>query len=179
MFVIPTRIIMKHPIALSLLVFAMACSEASTPTGADMPASVARTEQEVAITSGEPMATADLGVNGMTCAMMCGGAIKEAMAKLPGVNGTQIQFTDADQMNHAVVTYDPAKVSDADMVKAIEALYDGQYKVLSVNVTKQVLHTGNVDAPADTKAEGDVNATALPDVVLPSLIALLSRLVRI
>ncbi len=170
---------MKNPLALSLLVFAMACSEAPAPTTADAAPAVARTEKEVAITSGEPMATADLSVSGMTCAMMCGGAIKDAMAKLPGVNNTEIQFTDADQQNHAVVTYDPAKVSDADMVKAIHALHDGQYKVSSVNVTKQVLHTGKADAPADASSEGDVSATALPDVVLPSIIALLSRLVRI
>jgi copper chaperone CopZ len=170
---------MKNPFALSLLVFAMACGQAPMPTTADAPTSVVRTEKEVAIASGEPMATADLSVSGMTCAMMCGGAIKDAMAKLPGVNNTEIQFTDADQVNHAVVTYDPAKVSDADMVKAIQSLHEGQYKVSSVNVTKQVLHTGKADAPAEGKVEGDVSASTLPDVVLPSLIALLSRLVRI
>ncbi len=170
---------MKNPLALSLLVFVFACGQAPKPTTVDAPASIARTENEVAISSGEPMATADLSVSGMTCSMMCGGAIKDAMAKLPGVNNTEIQFTDADQVNHAVVSYDPAKVSDTDMVKAIQALHEGQYKVSSVNVTKQVVHKGKADAPAEHKAEGDVSASTLPDVVLPSLIALLSRLVRI
>ncbi len=174
------NITMKNPFALSLLVFAMACGQAPMPTVADAPTtSVARTEKEVAITAGEPMATADLSVSGMTCSMMCGGAIKDAMARLPGVNSTEIRFTDAEQENHAVVTYDPAKVSDADLVKAVQALHDGQYKVSSVNVTKQVLHSGKADATAGPKAEGDVSASTLPEMVLPSLIALLSRLVRI
>lgn len=170
---------MKNPFALALLVIAMACNEAPMPVAADAPTSFDRVEKEVAITSGEPMATADLSVNGMTCAMMCGGAIKDALAKLPGVNNTEIQFTDADHVNHAVVTYDPAKVSDADMVKAIQSLHEGQYKVSSVNVTKQVLHTGKAEAPAEGKEGDDVSASTLPDVVLPSLLALLSSLVRI
>ncbi|MBS1583109.1 MAG: hypothetical protein JST66_13005, partial [Bacteroidetes bacterium] len=80
---------------------------------------------------------------------------------------------------HAVVTYDPAKVNDAELVKAVQALHEGQYKVLAVDITKQVKGTAQGDAaPAKAQQEG-VSASALPEVSVPSLLGLLARLVRL
>lgn len=165
---------MKKPISLLFILSLIACGGSSTPSPA---VNVARTESSVTITSGLPVATADLSISGMTCGMGCGGAIKNALAKLPGVSGTEIEFENAEQANHAVVTYDPAKVSDAELIQAVQSLHDGQYKVQAVGITKQVLGTGSLEAPAEAE-EAKVNAT-LPDVVLPSVVALLSRLLRI
>jgi copper chaperone CopZ len=165
---------MRTFFAFLLVASLMACGQGEVPTAT---APVARTESQVLITSGTPVATADLSITGMTCGMGCGSTIKNALAKLPGVSATKIDFTSAEVANHAVVTFDPAKVSDAELVKAVQAIHDGQYKVQAVGVTKQVLSTGSVEPSAEGD-DGEVNAS-LPDVVFPSVVALLGRLLRI
>lgn len=168
---------MNKPALFILIAALAACGEATvqqTETAAD----VARTVNEVAITSGTPVTLADLSIEGMTCAMGCGSTIKSALAKLPGVSGTEVNFTEAGQTNHVVVTFDPAQVSDADMVKAVQTIHNGDYKVSAVGITKQVLKEGASDAPAEEATDAKVNAS-LEGVVLPSLVALLQRLVRI
>ncbi len=164
---------MKKSAAFLLILALAACGRATGPT-----ANVARSVNEVDIANGMPVTTADLSISGMTCAMMCGGAIKDAMAKLPGVSNTEIKFAETGT-SHAVVTYDPAKVSDTEMVSAIQQLNEGQYKVLAVGITKQVLKSGASDAPVNGTTAQQVNASAVADVVLPSLVALLSRLMHI
>lgn len=161
--------------ALALL---LACGEAASPGTRE--SSAARTVNEVVITTGTPVSTADLSISGMTCEMMCGGAIKDALAKLNGVNGTEIRFTEKEgEASHAVVTYDPKKVSDAEMVKTIQALHQGQYKVLAITITDQVLKTGSAEKQEAQDENAKVNASAITDVVLPSVLAFLSRLVQV
>lgn len=168
---------MNKPALFILIAALAACGEATVPQ-TETASNVARTVSEVAINSGTPVTKADLSIEGMTCAMGCGSTIKSALAKLPGVSGTEVNFTEAGQTNHVVVTYDPAQVSDAEMVKAVQTIHTGDYKVSAVVITKQVLKQGASDAPAEEAADAKVNAS-LESVALPSLVALLQRLVRI
>lgn len=159
---------------------ALACGQ--TPQPAAAVEGVARTVKEVAISEGDPVTTADLKIEGMSCEMMCGGAIKKAIAALPGIAGTEIKFhaTDGD---HAIVIYDESKVSDAQLVEAVQKVNDGAYKVLAVNITKQVkestagTHSTSAAAEPNTK-EGEVS-TSVQDLVVPGLLGLLSRIVRV
>lgn len=177
MYKTPSSRTMTKIASLFVIAALVACGEAIVPATEADP-HVARTVNEVAIEGGTPVTMADLGIEGMTCAMGCGGTIKSALAKLPGVTGTEVNFTDAEHANHVVVTYDPAKVSDADMVKAVQAIHNGDYKVVSVGITKQVLKQGASDAPTESTENAHVNAS-LESVAPPSLVALLQRLVRI
>lgn len=56
-------------------------------------------------------------VSGMTCTG-CEAAIKAGVKKLPGVGKVDASYKDGE----AVVAYDPEKVSDQDITKAIEKL---------------------------------------------------------
>ena len=160
------------------LVALAACGETAAPV-ADAKADPVRAVNEVLISSGTPVTMADLSIDGMTCAMGCGNTIKSALVKLPGVSGAEVGFTEAGVTNHVVVTYDPGKVSDADMVKAVQGLHNGDYKVVGVGITKQVLKSSTGDqAPTGKQAEEQVN-TSIGNVALPSIVALLQRLVRI
>lgn len=150
----------------------------SGPVSSDTGAVANRTENMVGITEGTPVATADLGISGMTCEMMCGNMIKGALVKVPGVEKTDIAFHDGDAIGHAKVTYDPAKVNDAELVKAVQALADGQYKVESIAVVKQVLGAPSVDKGA-AKEKSDASAALLPEVNMPNLVSTLLSLVRI
>jgi copper chaperone CopZ len=177
--------IMKLSPSLPVLAFGLlliqACSNAEQ--SAEQPAAlpgVERVVKEVVITSGAPMAIADLGIEGMSCEMMCGGSIKKVLAQLPGIASTEIQFIEGDERDHAIVTYDESKVSDTEMVKAIQALHDGQYKVLSVNITKQVLGTAADHDGGNAEQEEPGVSVELPtsDVILPSIITLLTSVLR-
>lgn len=139
---------------------------------------VARTVIEVPISSGAPVTLADISITGMSCEMMCGGSIKKALAQLPGIAGTEIKFVEGDEQDHAIVTYDESKVTDAQMVEAIQKLHDGQYKVMAVSITKQV--RGNDSSTGDgavKEEEKGVSASIPPtSAILPSVVALLTRI---
>jgi copper chaperone CopZ len=100
---------------------------------------------------------------------------------LPGITTTEIQFIEGDDRDHAIVTYDETQVTDAQMVEAIQALHDGQYKVLAVTITKQVRGSAGStsDEEPSAKEEKGVKAS-LPssEVLLPSILALLTSVLR-
>lgn len=143
-------------------------------------AGIERVVEEVAISSGSPVTMADLSIDGMSCEMMCGGSIKKALALLPGVSGTEIKFIEGEERDHAVVTYDESKVSDAEMVEAIQKLHDGQYKVLAVKITKQVkgaTTTSTEGAPVEESKQVSVLSPAA--MLLPGILSLLTHLLRL
>lgn len=158
--------------------FFFACSRPAPVQ--DATAGIERLVEEVVISNGVPVTMADLSIEGMSCEMMCGGAIKKALAKLPGVSGTEIQFTEGDERDHAVVTYDESKVTDADMIAAIHELYDGQYKVLAVKITKQVKNAATItDTEKAAEANQGVSVLSPAVNVLPGILALLSHALRL
>lgn len=172
---------MTHRIALPALLASMifiACGGAPEVKEQAI-AGVERTVKEVVISAGQPVITADLSIEGMSCEQMCGGAIRKALAKL-GVEGTEIEMSEGEGPDHAIVTYDDRKVTDAQMVEAIQGLYDGQYKVVAVSITKQVVDGGSGQAePAKHEEDKGVNAYSASEVVLPSVLAIISRLLRV
>ncbi|HEY0978918.1 MAG TPA: heavy metal-associated domain-containing protein [Flavobacteriales bacterium] len=167
---------MKRSLPLVLLVLA-SCAQA--PEAAQEAASsVATTVKEVVITEGVPVTTADIAITGMTCEMMCGGSIKKALAKLPGVSSTEIAFQEGEEaVDRALVTYDPAKVNEAQLVSTIQALHEGQYKVVTVDITKQVKSAGSTTERGRANEESEV-AASIGEVAVPSIVGLLYRLVR-
>ncbi len=162
---------------IAIVLLQAACSQGEGAGEASTPG-VPRVEAEQVITAGTPVTMADLSISGMSCEMMCGGAIKKALAALPGVSGTEIAFTEGDAGDHAIVTYDPALVSDAQLVEAVQRIHDGQYKVMAVTVTRQV-KSADIGAgeEAEGSADGKVNAE-LPSFRLPNLLALLTFILR-
>lgn len=163
-------------LAASLL---LACSRNAPSTNDSVLQGVDRTVEEVAV-AGPSLTKADLSIEGMSCAMMCGGSIKKALAGLPGVLSTEIEFIEGDERDHAVVTYDPAQVNDAQMVEAIQKLHDGQYKVLAVKITRQVqVDNGGDHGPGrgdEARAVSVIDPAAL---VVPGLLALLSSFLQL
>lgn len=138
---------------------------------------VERIVKEITITTGEPRTMADLSIDGMSCEMMCGGSIKKALASL-GVTGTEIKMNEAEGPDHAIVTYDDSKITDAQMIEAIQKLHDGQYKVLAVTITKEVKGTSASNNDEGQKVEDEGVSVSVPEeVVVPSILAILSRII--
>lgn len=134
----------------------------------------------MAISSGTPVTMADISIDGMTCEMMCGGSIKKALGALPGIASTEIEFFEGDERDHAIVTFDESKVSDAQMIDAIQGLYDGQYKVLAVKITKQVKAGSSASNEGGAvKEERPVSVLAPAALILPGILSLLSHLLQL
>ncbi len=69
--------------------------------------------------------TAELIINGMSCERMCVSAVKKSIAQVPTVSIQEMVF-DADKANDTlIVHFDPSKVSEMDLVKAVEELAGG------------------------------------------------------
>lgn len=185
MLVLSMSITMRHLskyILPTLAVFLFSCGSSTSDTTegqAGVQADVQRSFKEVVISTGEPRHIADLSISGMSCEMMCGGSIRKALAKLPGVDATEIVFDEDEALDHAVVTFDPAKVSEQALIDAVHALHDGQYKVASIAITRQVM--GEAADPSNTEGasrELGVGAYQIPLPSLPSVLDMLFRLVR-
>lgn len=164
---------------LAAVLFLFGCGNSAVEDStAEVPANVVRTVEEVAISSGIPVTSADISIDGMSCEMMCGSSIKKALAKLPGIESTEIKFIEGDEQDHAIVSYDDTKVTDAEMIEAIQALHDGQYKVMAVKVTKQVKSaTSSNKQVSNPKESASVTACApSSSIILPSLLAILTRI---
>ncbi len=179
----------QHAIAMSakqpfLFLFSasliMSCSSGGDPVSDAVgvaSGSIERVVSEVVVSSGVPVTKADLVIEGMTCEMMCGGSIKKALAKVDGVESTEIIFTEGEEADHAVVTYDEAEVSDAELVAAIQALYDGQYQVKGISITRQVKGSASTGArEVDAVEESKVSVYAPAAILLPSVITILGRI---
>ncbi len=162
-----------NKLSIFFVVLLFACSQSPSAKLGD--ADTDRTVVEVAISSGEPMATADLTIGGMSCQMMCGNMIKGALAKVPGVSKAEVDYTDGAETGHAKVTYDPAQVDDAQLVSAVQALADGQYTVSAIAVKKQVKHT----SAKRQDREEEPSSSLLSEVPMPNLVGMLFGLVRI
>jgi len=160
--------------------FILSCSGGGAGVPSDAAAStIERVVKEVTVSSGVPVTMADLRIEGMSCEMMCGGSIKKALANITGVEGTEIVFIEGDESDHAVVTYNETEVSDAELVAAIQALYDGQYKVTGIAITRQV-KGGSTTGAREVEAieQKGVSVYAPSSILLPSVLTLLSYILR-
>lgn len=140
---------------------------------------VLRTVTEVAIQSGEPVTTANLLIEGMSCAMMCANSIQKTLAKLPGVTSAEVDFKEGDAADHAIVVFDDKQVSDAELIEAVHKLHGGQYRVTAIDIKRQVKRQGGSGDLQATKAEDrGVNAYAPAAALLPGVINILTRILR-
>ena len=70
----------------------------------------------------------DLTIDGMMCSMGCVASIKKKLASVEGVVEFEVEFDD----KKASIVYNPSKTNTDDLVKSIEDLHSGMYKVTDV-----------------------------------------------
>ena len=180
MLVTRSKMHLRFTLPALLAIVLASCSSTDRPAADVAAAAIERTVKEVSIDGGEPVTFADLSIDGMSCEMMCGGSIKKALAKLPGVNSTEIKFVEGDERDHAIVAYDESKVTDAEMIEAIQKLHDGQYKVLAVEVTKQVKSNSTTTSTGEHARGNDAQVISPSSIsLIPSILALLMQIGRL
>ena len=151
----------------------VSCSAPDNTDTASASEEIKRTVSEVVITSGTPVTIASLGIEGMSCEKMCGGAIKKALEKTEGVISAKIDFDAENDIDVAIVKYRSTEVGDNELIAVVNDLRNGIYKVRSVNVEKQVKEKGE-------EREEDEDRTAMipSEVRLPSLMDILSAVLN-
>jgi copper chaperone CopZ len=77
---------------------------------------------------------AKMSVGGMMCADGCGGKIQQDLRALPGVIGTELDFTEGSPENIVKVEYDPAVTDEKKLIECVHGIADGKYSVSKVEV---------------------------------------------
>jgi copper chaperone CopZ len=121
------------------MVFLGACS--STEQDSDM-----TSDSEVNVTFTQESGPsekflANIAIEGMACEMMCGNKIAGELNGLDGVKKTDIEFKGEGEVNYAVVEFDANTVSEQEMIKTVESIANGHYKVNAVEVKHVVAET--------------------------------------
>jgi copper chaperone CopZ len=107
----------------------------------------------------------------MSCEMMCGNMISGALAELPGVKETTIDFEGAGEVNTVNVEYDKSQTSEKEMIDAVHALADGHYKVKAVKLVQY-----KNKATETEKGDAVSEAPSGLDYRLPNIFSVFSRL---
>ena len=95
--------------------------------------------------------SADIQIEGMTCEMGCGGAIRKALRHTGGVSSVSFDFADNREVNIAKVQFDAKSIDVSELRRVIEALNKGQFKVKTINA--QALTKNEVKNKQTKRAE--------------------------
>lgn len=77
---------------------------------------------------------ARMSIGGMMCAEGCGGKIQQDLRALPGVIGTELEFTENSPENTVKVEYDPTATDEKKLIECVNGIADGKYTVSKVEV---------------------------------------------
>jgi len=174
---------MKKLLQTTMLLVALACIAAcsSTPEKtADAASDTAAATIEKVITE-KPVAEgqnmnmmANLGINGMTCAMGCAKSIETNIAQMEGVVSCQVDF----ENKIAHVEFEDTKVSEDDMIQFIQEYHGGQYEVTTVELEKPVVSKEAASEESEVEAS-NADETALsiktPTITFPNIFDALMR----
>ncbi|MES2629752.1 MAG: heavy-metal-associated domain-containing protein [Bacteroidota bacterium] len=159
-----------------------ACSGAKTEEVADSHVKVTRA---VVKDANVQKCTAKIAVDGMSCSKMCTGAIEGCLKKIDGVKVTRVYFDPERKADDfAAIEFDDKKVTEKEMIAAIEKLNDGQYKVKSVEIVVSEVSYEKIDDKSDKKdetkpaASGKVTALNTITMAVPGIFAIVKRMIR-
>jgi len=77
---------------------------------------------------------AKMSIGGMMCAEGCGGKIQQDLRALPGVVGTELEFTEGAPENTVKVEFDPTVTDEKKLIECVNGIADGKYSVSKVEV---------------------------------------------
>lgn len=117
----------------------------------------------------ENIVIADYTVDGMVCAMGCAKTIQDELSAMNGIASCEVNFDNGK----AHVEFDKTQLSENEVIKVIEGLADGQYKVTKWNEADNQITTDEVEGNENT--ESSVSDVNLPSFEMPNLFELLFR----
>lgn len=120
---------------ISTILLVSACSSSSEEAKTE-----ANYSETIIETVGENKGLAEsiIEIKGMSCEIMCGTTIKNAVSELSGITMVDIDFDMERETNFCKVKFDQASLTPEAIVAKIESLNKGAYQVLAVKTDKWV-----------------------------------------
>ena len=114
-------------LAIASTLFLSCKDTASKPLPDNLKSSATETAKNSTVAQ-KPL-TANLKIEGMTCAMGCAKTIENKLSKMDGVQKAMVDF----DKKEAIVNFDSAILSSKEIANAVQATADGKtYKVVAV-----------------------------------------------
>ncbi len=94
---------------------------------------------------------ARMAIGGMMCAHSCGGKIQQELKALKGVTSTDVDYADNRTTNVVTVEFDPAIVSENELIATVQSIADGKYLISSMEVVswKPVAGASSSSSPTE------------------------------
>jgi copper chaperone CopZ len=85
------------------------------------------------------------------CAHSCGGKIQQELKALKGVTSTDVDYADNRTTNVVTVEFDPAIVSENELIATVQSIADGKYLISSMEVVswKPVAGASSSSSPTE------------------------------
>lgn len=125
---------------------------------------------EVAVIPNQVLA---MEVDGMSCAMACGGAIRKGLKATNGVSSVQFDFEMGRETNIANISFDKGVISVEEMSALVAELNDGQFTVGNVSASDLSLNTSNKKESGEEATQIEIST---PSFKMPNLLDLFSGL---
>lgn len=119
---------------------------------AEVPTEVKITHTE--LTGAVEKTVARIAIGGMMCAQSCGGKIQQELKALKGVTATDVDYADNRTTNVVTVEFDPAIVSEKDLIAKVQSIADGRYPISSMEVVSWKPATGEATSSSPSENTG-------------------------
>jgi len=111
-------------------------------------------------------------VEGMVCAMGCGGSIRKELKSTGAVSRVEIDFKEGKEKQIIKISFDNTLISKSEIIKRMETINDGQFSVQPIVSTED-----GSEYSGGSSEKSNVNMSDQTSFEIPNLFDLLSSLV--
>lgn len=135
-------------------------------------------KNEVAINELVPNKVLTLQVEGMACEMACGGEIRKNIKKMAGVIRVEVDFDEDSKVDGVNIYYDDTNADTDGMIKLIEQLNNGQFKVHKSDISNFTPKQESTQSESANSSEHGISASSeASSFEIPNILDLLSELI--
>ena len=173
----------KYFFTVVLVSLLASCSTSTDPVSVNENDSQSKKIEEndlVAVTPNRIMTTE---IDGMTCVMGCGGAIRKELLSTGAVSRCSFDFKGIDETSTAMIEFDKDKISADEISELIKKLNDGQFslgKMSTESIAMEIedLNESKTSSVSDKKEKEitPINVSSSSGIQLPNFIDLISEL---
>lgn len=121
-----------------------------------------------------PNMLADISLSGVVCEIKCVESVKTLLSNMIGVTEIEIDYNADGQLNHATLKFDDKKISDEQMVSALENFKNGAFKVEKIDIKKLDEKTARKKSKEEKDLTKSYSSSGSSDFALPSILDVFS-----
>lgn len=121
-----------------------------------------------------PNMLADVSLSGVVCEIRCVESVKSLLSNMIGVTEIEINYNSDGKLNHATLKFDDKKISDEQMLTALENFNNGAFKVDKIDIKKLDEKTTKKKSKEDKDLTKIYPSSGSSDFALPSILDVFS-----